>query len=76
MATVEINDVSDAAYAVLQQRAAAAGQSLQEYMLAWTERTTARPSMNEVLDRISRRSGGRISPDDAVRQLREERDNR
>jgi hypothetical protein len=40
------------------------------------ERAAARPTLNEVLDRISHRSGGHISVDDVVRQLREERDSR
>jgi hypothetical protein len=76
MATIQVKNVSPEAHAVLRQRAAASGQSLQEYMLAWIERSTARPTVNEVLDRISHRSGGRMPADDVVRQLREERDNR
>jgi hypothetical protein len=76
MATIQIKNVSDAAHAVLRQRAAAAGQSLQEYMLAWVERAASRPTADEVLERVSHRSGGHLSPDDVVRQLREERDQR
>jgi len=76
MATIQIKNVSDAAHAVLRQRAAAAGQSLQEYMLAWIERAASRPTVDEVLDRISHRSGLHLSPDDVVRQLREEREKR
>src|SRR6202035_555539 len=49
MATIQVKNVSDAAHAVLRQRAAAAGQSLQEYMLAWIERAAARPTVDEVL---------------------------
>jgi hypothetical protein len=76
MATIQIKNVSDKAHAVLRQRAAAAGQSLQEYMLAWIERSASRPTVDEVLDRVSHRSGGRLSAGDVVRQLREERDHR
>ncbi len=76
VATIQVKNVSDAAHAVLRQRAAAAGQSLQEYMLAWIERSAARPTVDEILDRVSHRSGGHLSADDVVRQLREERDNR
>jgi hypothetical protein len=76
MATIQIKNVSDAAHAVLRQRAAAAGQSLQEYMLAWIERAASRPTVDEVLDRIAHRSGGHLSPVDVVQQLREERDHR
>jgi plasmid stability protein len=76
MATIQVKNVSDEAHAVLRQRAAAAGQSLQEYMLAWIERAAARPTVDEVLDRVSHRSGGHLSAGDVVRQLREERDQR
>ena len=76
MATIQVKNVSDEAHAVLRQRAAAAGQSLQEYMLAWIERAAARPTVDEVLDRVSHRSGGHLSVNDVVGQLREERDQR
>jgi antitoxin FitA len=76
VATIQIKNVSDAAHTVLRQRAAAAGQSLQEYMLAWIERAASRPTVDEVLDRVGHRSGGCLSPTDVVRQLREERDRR
>jgi len=76
VATIQIKNVSEAAHAVLRQRAAVAGQSLQEYMLAWIERAASRPTLDEVLDRVSHRSGGRLSATDVVLQLREERDRR
>lgn len=76
VATIQVKNVSEAAHAVLRQRAAAAGQSLQEYMLAWIERAASRPTVDEVLDRVGHRSGGRLPADDVVRQLREERDQR
>lgn len=76
VATIQIKNVSDAAHDVLRQRAAAAGQSLQEYMLAWVERAASRPTVDEVLDRVGHRSGGHLLAGDVVRQLREERDQR
>jgi antitoxin FitA len=76
MTTIQIKNVPEEAHAVLRQRAAAAGQSLQEYMLTWIERATARPTVDEVLDRVGHRSGGHLSPDLVVKQLREERDQR
>jgi antitoxin FitA len=76
MATIQIKNVSAGAHDVLRQRAAAAGQSLQEYMLAWIERATSHPTVDEVLERVGHRSGGHLSAGDVVRQLREERDNR
>ena len=45
-------------------------------MLAWIERAARRPTVDEVLDRVGHRSGGHLSADDVVRQLREERDQR
>ncbi|MBV9382297.1 MAG: antitoxin [Streptosporangiaceae bacterium] len=74
MATIQIKNVPEEAHAVLRQRAAAAGQSLQEYMLTWIERATARPTVDEVLERIGHRSGGHLPAGLVVRQLREERD--
>lgn len=76
MATIQIKNVPEQAHAVLRQRAAAAGQSLQEYMLTWIERATARPTVDEVLERIGHRSGGHLAADAVVRQLRDERDHR
>lgn len=76
VATIQIKNISPAAHAVLRQRAAAAGQSLQEYMLAWVERAASRPTVDEVLDRVSHRSGGHLSAAEVVRQLHEERDRR
>jgi antitoxin FitA len=72
----QIKNVSNAAHTVLRQRAAASGQSLQEYMLAWVERAAARPTVDEVLERISHRSGGHLSTAEVVAPLREERDRR
>jgi len=74
--TIQIKNVPDQAHAILRQRAAAAGQSLQEYMLSWIERVTSRPTVDEVLARIDHRSGGRLSAPEVVEQLRDERDQR
>lgn len=76
MTTIQIKNVPEEAHAVLRRRAAAAGQSLQEYMLTWIEQATARPTVDEVLERAGHRSGGHLSADAVVRQLREERDQR
>lgn len=73
---IRIENVSAADHAVLRHRAAAAGQSLQEYMLTWIERAASRPTVDEVLDRIGHRSGGHLCPADVVSQLRYERDRR
>lgn len=50
MATVQIRNLDDEAYAVLKRRAAASGRSLQEYLRLELERQAARPTLAEVLD--------------------------
>jgi len=74
--TIQIKNVPDEAHAILRQRAASAGQSLQEYMLSWIERATSRPTVDEVLARVGHRSGGHLSADAVVQQLRHERNER
>jgi plasmid stability protein len=76
MTTIQIKNVPEEAHAVLRQRAAAAGQSLQEYMLNWIDRSTRRPTIDEVLARVEHRSGGHLSRESVVQQLRDERDRR
>jgi len=73
MATIQIKNVPDAAHAILRQRAAAAGQSLQEYLLGQIVASTRKPTLDEVLDRIEHRSGGSVPLDAAAEQLRAER---
>lgn len=74
MATIQIKNVPDAAHAILRQRAAVAGKSLQEYLLGQIVESTRRPTLDEVLNRIEHRSGGSVPLEAAVDQLREERD--
>jgi len=74
MTTIQIKNVPAEAHAVLRQRAAAAGQSLQEYMLSWIDRATRRPTVDEVLTRIEHRSGGSLPSEFVVQHLRDERD--
>ena len=76
VATIQVKNVPDEAHAILRQRAAASGQSLQEYMLSWIERVTSRPTVDEVLTRIGHRSGGHLSAAEVVQQLRGDRDER
>src|SRR5271155_2008308 len=50
MPSVQIKDVPDEVHAVLRQRAAAAGQSLQEYLLGRLVADASRPTLDEVLE--------------------------
>lgn len=52
MATVQIRNLDDEAYAVLKKRAAASGRSLQEYLRIELESLATGESMSEALARI------------------------
>ena len=73
MPNVLIRDVPDDIHASLQRRAAAAGQSLQQYLSSELARVAQSPTMNEVLARIAARTGGRVGFDTAVDDLHDER---
>jgi len=73
MPSVQIKDVPERTHAVLRQRAAAAHQSLQEYLRARLIEEADQPTLQEVLDRAGGRSGGSVPLQDAVAALREDR---
>lgn len=73
MPNVLVRDVPAGVHATLQRRAAQRGQSLQQYLAGELKRLAEKPSMEEVLDRIDRRRGGRVGLDQAVEDLTEER---
>jgi plasmid stability protein len=76
MPSVQIKDVPEATHAVLRQRAAAAHQSLQEYLLTQLVEQASRPTLDEVLDRAGGRAGGSVTFDEAVEAIRGDRDRR
>jgi len=76
MPSVQIKDVPERTHAVLRQRAAAAHQSLQEYLRARLIEEADQPTMEEILDRASGRSGGSVPLQDAVAAIRDDRDRR
>jgi antitoxin FitA len=61
MPSIQIKDVPDATHAVLRRRAAAAHQSLQEYLRSRLIEEADSPTLEEVLDRAGGRSGGSAS---------------
>jgi hypothetical protein len=70
---VQIRNVPDALHRKLKVRAAGAGQTLSDYLLAELERVAARPTRDEMLSRIhSRRRVALKTPVAAV--IRDERD--
>jgi len=76
MPSVQIKDVPEQTHAVLRRRAAAAHQSLQEYLRAWLIEEASEPTLDEVLDRAGGRAGGAVPLKDAVAALRADRDRR
>lgn len=73
MVSVLVRDLPEEIHAQLQRRAENEGKSLQQYLMAELTRLAERPTVAEVLDRIERRSGGRIGLDQAVADLAEDR---
>jgi antitoxin FitA len=73
MPNVLVRDVPEEVHAALQRRAEQRGQSLQQYLAGELKRLAERPSLDEVLDRIGRRRGGRVGLVQAVEDLAEER---
>ena len=73
---VQIRNVPDRTHAVLRRRADAAGMSLQEYLLGMVNEAAAKPTVEEVLHRAARRSEGTFRLQDAVDDLRGDRDSR
>ncbi len=73
MPNVQVRDVPAEVHEVLVRRAELAGQSLQQYLAAQLAAIAATPSVEEVLDRIERRSTGQLSAEDAMAAIRDER---
>ena len=74
MPSVQIKDVPADVHSVLRQRAAAAGQSLQEYLLGRLIAEARQPTLDELLRRAEARAGGSTPLRRAARLVREDRD--
>jgi hypothetical protein len=74
--SIQIKGVPEETHAVLRRRAAAAGQSLQEYLLARLVEDASTPTLEEVLDRAGGRAGGTVTSRQAARIVRADRDRR
>jgi plasmid stability protein len=73
MPSVQIKNVPPAVHRVLRRRAATAGQSLQEYLLAQLRQQAEEETLDEVLDRAGGRAGGSLGLAFAAETLRAER---
>ena len=60
MPSVQIKDVPEDTYRVLRERAARAPQSLEEYLRSRLITYANEPTLDEVLDRVAARRGGRV----------------
>lgn len=76
MPSIQVKDVPGDVHATLRRRAAAAGQSLQEYLLARLIEEAHRPTLDEVLDRAGGRAGGTATFKAAVAAVRADRGTR
>jgi len=73
MPSVQIKNVPPGVHQVLRKRAAAAGQSMQEYLLAQLTRQAEAETLEEVFDRAGGRAGGSLGLAFAAETLRDER---
>ena len=73
MPNIQIRDVPDTVHEVLVRRAAAAGQSLQQYLAAQLTLIAATPTLDEIVERIERRPKGRVTTRDAMTAVAAER---
>ena len=73
MPSIQIKDVPEETHAVLRRRAAAAGQSLQEYLRGRLVAEASAPTVDEILARAGARAGGSVPFSAAVEALREDR---
>jgi hypothetical protein len=73
MPHVLVRDLPDAVHAEVQRRAEARRQSLRQYLAGELRRLAERPKLEDVLERISRRCGGRVGLHQAVADIAEGR---
>jgi antitoxin FitA len=71
--SIQIKNVPEITHAVLRRRAAAARQSLQEYLLAELAAQAGAPTVDEVLERAGERAGGSVTFAATTEILRAER---
>ena len=76
MPSIQIKNVPDDVHATLRRRAAAAGQSLQEYLLSHLIEDAEASTLDELLDRAGERAGGHAGFRAAATAVRADRDAR
>lgn len=72
---IQIRNVPDNVHEVYKRRAAAAGMSLQEYLLSDLKDRAGRLTMDEAMARIdTHRGGSAVTVDDILQAIREDRE--
>ena len=74
MPSIQVKDVPDEVHRTQRRRAAAAGMSLQEYLLARFRHDATTPTIDEVLDRAGGRAGGDAPLTATAEAVRADRD--
>jgi antitoxin FitA len=76
MAVIQVRNLSDDAHRRLKARAAREGKSLSEYLRLELERLGAKPTMEEIIERVASREPVKLSEPAAetIRKVREERE--
>ena len=73
MPNVLVRDLTEGTHRELARRAEQRGQSLQQYLATALTRLAASPTLDDVLERISTRRGGRVGFAQASVDLDDER---
>ncbi len=76
MPSIQVKDVPEEVHATLRRRAATAGQSLQEYLLANLIEQAGRPTMEEWVEQVRSRERFDIDIDAMVADIRADRESR
>lgn len=76
MPSIQVKDVPPEVHATLTKKAAASGKSLQAYLLERLRLEADSLSLEEVLQRVERQTGGRAGLLDAAAAVRADRDSR
>lgn len=71
---IQVRNVPDDVHRILKARAAVSGMSLSDFIKRDLERAAARPSLEEIDARITRRGRSGLRSDEVLADLREVRD--
>jgi plasmid stability protein len=74
VATIQIKELPEEVVRKYKVRAAKAGQSLQAYMHAYLTEGAQRPTREEMIERLSSRSGGSVTFKEAADLVRRDRE--